>query len=186
MRTKLEIPPRYQPQQIFDSGRRLRIVVGIDEAQSRWWNIHCLQKDLAKQNVYGRRRRGLRYGFQSNPFGLWRHLWLTAEYVTQSIMPFVHVQGQLGQSYSFEGQQRQNWYSWRNWRNIEPLSRAAYYKAMLKKNLSEHWSFFREVLPPQKKTEWLSWRNCLEIENLRALQHNYHHLRSKINPVLDF
>ena len=104
-------------------------VVGIDEAQFFDDEIIRVCNDLANKGV----RvivAGLDMDFKGNPFGPMPSLMATAEYVTK-----VHVvctrTGNLAQ-YSYRKNQNDNLVLLGEVNEYEPLSRAAYYKAMLR------------------------------------------------------
>jgi len=103
-------------------------VVGIDEAQFFDDEIVRVCNDLANKGV----RvivAGLDMDFKGNPFGPMPNLMATAEYVTK-----VHAvctrTGNLAQ-YSYRKNQNDNIVLLGEVNEYEPLSRAAYYKAML-------------------------------------------------------
>ena len=104
-------------------------VVGIDEAQFFDDEIVRVCNDLANKGV----RvivAGLDMDFKGNPFGPMPNLMATAEYVTK-----VHAvctrTGNLAQ-YSYRKNQNNNLVLLGEVNEYEPLSRAAYYKAMLR------------------------------------------------------
>jgi len=104
-------------------------VVGIDEAQFFDDEIIRVCNDLANKGV----RvivAGLDMDFKGNPFGPMPSLMATAEYVTK-----VHAvctrTGNLAQ-YSYRKNQNDNLVLLGEVNEYEPLSRAAYYKAMLR------------------------------------------------------
>ncbi|WP_298550383.1 thymidine kinase [uncultured Algibacter sp.] len=104
-------------------------VVGIDEAQFFDDEIVRVCNDLANKGV----RvivAGLDMDFKGNPFGPMPNLMATAEYVTK-----VHAvctrTGNLAQ-YSYRKNQNDNLVLLGEVNEYEPLSRAAYYKAMLR------------------------------------------------------
>jgi len=107
-------------------------VVGIDEAQFFDDEIVRVCNDLANKGV----RvivAGLDMDFKGNPFGPMPSLMATAEYVTK-----VHAvctrTGNLAQ-YSYRKNQNDNLVLLGEVNEYEPLSRAAYYKAMLRDKL---------------------------------------------------
>ncbi len=109
-------------------------VVGIDEAQFFDEGIVKVCNDLANKGV----RvivAGLDMDFKGNPFGPMPALMATAEYVTK-----VHAvctrSGNLAQ-YSFRKASSKDLVLLGETEEYEPLSRAAYYKAMLKENLKD-------------------------------------------------
>lgn len=107
-------------------------VVGIDEAQFFDDEIVSVCNDLANRGV----RvivAGLDMDFKGNPFGPMPALMATAEYVTK-----VHAvctrTGNLAQ-FSYRKSQRDDLVVLGETDEYEPLSRAAYYKAMLKEKV---------------------------------------------------
>jgi len=107
-------------------------VVGIDEAQFFDDEIISVCNDLANRGV----RvivAGLDMDFKGNPFGPMPNLMATAEYVTK-----VHAvctrTGNLAQ-YSFRKSTKEDLVLLGETDEYEPLSRAAYYKAMLKEKV---------------------------------------------------
>lgn len=104
-------------------------VVGIDEAQFFDDEIVRVCNDLANKGI----RvivAGLDMDFKGNPFGPMPNLMATAEYVTK-----VHAvctrTGNLAQ-YSYRKSENDNIVMLGEVEEYEPLSRAAYYKAMLR------------------------------------------------------
>ena len=109
-------------------------VVGIDEAQFFDDEIVTVCNDLANKGV----RvvvAGLDMDFKGNPFGPMPALMATAEYVTK-----VHAvctrTGNLA-NYSFRKSSDKNLVLLGETEEYEPLSRAAFYKAMLKERVSK-------------------------------------------------
>jgi thymidine kinase len=107
-------------------------VVGIDEAQFFDDEIISVCNDLASRGV----RvivAGLDMDFKGNPFGPMPNLMATAEYVTK-----VHAvctrTGNLAQ-YSFRKSTKEDLVLLGETDEYEPLSRAAYFKAMLKEKV---------------------------------------------------
>ena len=107
-------------------------VVGIDEAQFFDDEIVKVRNDLANRGI----RvivAGLDMDFKGNPFGPMPNLMATAEYVTK-----VHAvctrTGNLAQ-YSYRKAQGQDIVMLGETEEYEPLSRAAYFKAMLRDRL---------------------------------------------------
>lgn len=107
-------------------------VVGIDEAQFFDDEIVKVCNDLANRGI----RvivAGLDMDYKGNPFGPMPALMATAEYVTK-----VHAvctrTGNLAQ-YSFRKSQNDNLVMLGETEEYEPLSRAAFYKAMLKEKV---------------------------------------------------
>ena len=109
-------------------------VVGIDEAQFFDDEIVSVCNDLANKGV----RvvvAGLDMDFKGNPFGPMPALMATAEYVTK-----VHAvctrTGNLA-NYSFRKSSNENLVLLGETEEYEPLSRAAYFKAMLREKLNK-------------------------------------------------
>lgn len=109
-------------------------VVGIDEAQFFDDEIVTVCNDLANQGI----RvivAGLDMDFKGNPFGPMPHLMATAEYVTK-----VHAvctrTGNLAQ-FSYRKAINDDLVFLGENEEYEPLSRAAYYKAMLKERVKK-------------------------------------------------
>lgn len=109
-------------------------VIGIDEAQFFDDEIVQVCNDLANRGI----RvivAGLDMDFKGNPFGPMPALMATAEYVTK-----VHAvctrTGNLAQ-YSYRKTQNENLVLLGETEEYEPLSRAAYYKAMLRDRLKK-------------------------------------------------
>ncbi|MBT8306660.1 MAG: thymidine kinase [Maribacter sp.] len=122
-------------------------VIGIDEAQFFDDEIVTVCNDLANRGV----RvivAGLDMDFKGNPFGPMPALMATAEYVTK-----VHAvctrTGNLA-NYSFRKAQNDDLVLLGETGEYEPLSRAAYYKAMLKERVKEI-DVDVEELPQTKK-----------------------------------
>tara|TARA_B110001454_G_C12527771_1_gene353879 strand:- start:74 stop:685 length:612 start_codon:yes stop_codon:yes gene_type:complete len=102
-------------------------VVGIDEAQFFDNEIVAVCNDLANRGV----RvivAGLDMDFKGNPFGPMPALMATAEYVTKVHAVCTHT-GNLAH-YSFRKAQNDNLVMLGETQEYEPLSRAAYYKAL--------------------------------------------------------
>ncbi|WGK65875.1 thymidine kinase [Croceiramulus getboli] len=126
-------------------------VVGIDEAQFFDDEIVKVCNDLANRGV----RvivAGLDMDFKGNPFGPMPALMATAEYVTK-----VHAvctrTGNLAQ-YSYRKSSSDNLVLLGEKEEYEPLSRAAYYKAMLRERLrSMDVNAPEEVTPVRKKLD---------------------------------
>ncbi|MFT6869913.1 MAG: thymidine kinase [Paraglaciecola sp.] len=105
-------------------------VVGIDEAQFFDDEIVAVCNDLANRGV----RvivAGLDMDFKGNPFGPMPALMATAEYVTKVHAVCTHT-GNLAH-YSFRKAQNDKLVMLGETQEYEPLSRAAYYKAVKKK-----------------------------------------------------
>lgn len=126
-------------------------VVGIDEAQFFDDEIVRVCNDLANKGV----RvivAGLDMDYKGNPFGPMPNLMATAEYVTK-----VHAvctrTGNLAQ-YSYRKNQNDNIVLLGEVNEYEPLSRAAYYKAMLSDKLKTmHVNDVEEVNTKSKDTD---------------------------------
>jgi thymidine kinase len=104
-------------------------VVGIDEAQFFDDEIVAVCNDLANRGV----RvivAGLDMDFKGNPFGPMPALMATAEYVTKVHAVCTHT-GNLAH-YSFRKAKNDNIVMLGEMQEYEPLSRAAYYKALRK------------------------------------------------------
>lgn len=104
-------------------------VVGIDEAQFFDDEIVRVCNDLANKGI----RvivAGLDMDFKGNPFGPMPHLMATAEYVTK-VHAICTRTGNLAQ-YSYRKSASDNLVLLGEVDEYEPLSRAAYYKAMLR------------------------------------------------------
>lgn len=125
-------------------------VVGIDEAQFFDDEIVTVCNDLANKGV----RvvvAGLDMDFKGNPFGPMPALMATAEYVTK-----VHAvctrTGNLA-NYSFRKSSNDNIVMLGETEEYEPLSRAAFYKAMLREKISKIDVEIEEVNPNNKNLE---------------------------------
>ena len=102
-------------------------VVGIDEAQFFDDELVAVCNDLANRGI----RvivAGLDMDFKGNPFGPMPALMATAEYVTKVHAVCTHT-GNLA-NYSFRKAQNDNIVMLGETQEYEPLSRAAYYKAL--------------------------------------------------------
>lgn len=109
-------------------------VVGIDEAQFFDDEIVAVCNDLANSGI----RvvvAGLDMDFKGNPFGPMPALMATAEYVTK-VHAICTRTGNLA-NYSFRKANNDNLVFLGEVEEYEPLSRAAFYKAMLKEKISE-------------------------------------------------
>lgn len=107
-------------------------VVGIDEAQFFDDEIVTVCNDLANQGI----RvvvAGLDMDFKGNPFGPMPALMATAEYVTK-VHAICTRTGNLA-NYSFRKASNENLVFLGETEEYEPLSRAAYYKAMLREKI---------------------------------------------------
>ncbi len=125
-------------------------VVGIDEAQFFDDEIVKVCNDLANRGI----RvivAGLDMDFKGNPFGPMPALMATAEYVTK-----VHAvctrTGNLAQ-YSYRKAKNQNIVMLGETEEYEPLSRAAYFKAMLRDRLRKMEVESPEEIDPSKPQE---------------------------------
>jgi len=122
-------------------------VVGIDEAQFFDDEIVTVCNDLANSGI----RvvvAGLDMDFKGNPFGPMPALMATAEYVTKvhAICPRT---GNLA-NYSFRKSQNDRLVLLGETEEYEPLSRAAFYKAMLKEKISKIEVTDPEIVTPKK------------------------------------
>lgn len=109
-------------------------VVGIDEAQFFDDEIITVCNDLANKGV----RvviAGLDMDFKGNPFGPMPALMATAEYVTK-VHAICTRTGNLA-NYSFRKSSNDNLVLLGETEEYEPLSRAAFYKAMLKERVKK-------------------------------------------------
>jgi thymidine kinase len=109
-------------------------VVGIDEAQFFDDEIISVCNDLANKGI----RvvvAGLDMDFKGNPFGPMPSLMATAEYVTK-VHAICTRTGNLA-NYSFRKSDNDKLVLLGETDDYEPLSRAAYYKAMLKEKISK-------------------------------------------------
>jgi thymidine kinase len=107
-------------------------VIGIDEAQFFDDEIVTVCNDLANQGI----RvivAGLDMDFKGNPFGPMPALMATAEYVTK-VHAICTRTGNLA-NYSFRKSEDNNLVMLGETNEYEPLSRGAYYKAMLKEKV---------------------------------------------------
>ncbi len=123
-------------------------VVGIDEAQFFDDEIVTVCNDLANSGI----RvivAGLDMDFKGNPFGPMPNLMATAEYVTK-----VHAvctrTGNLAQ-FSYRKAVNDDLVFLGENEEYEPLSRAAYYKAMLKERVKHYPVKDAETVDPEKK-----------------------------------
>lgn len=123
-------------------------VVGIDEAQFFDDEIVKICNDLANRGV----RvivAGLDMDYKGNPFGPMPALMATAEYVTK-----VHAvctrTGNLAH-YSYRKAKSDDLVLLGETEEYEPLSRAAYYKAMLREKVSKMEVKDSEEFPPKKQ-----------------------------------
>ncbi|MBC3758407.1 thymidine kinase [Hyunsoonleella sp. SJ7] len=126
-------------------------VVGIDEAQFFDDEIVRVCNDLANKGV----RvivAGLDMDYKGNPFGPMPNLMATAEYVTKVHAVCVRT-GNLAQ-YSYRKANSDNIVLLGEEEEYEPLSRAAYYKSMMRDKI-RHMKVkdAEEVTPKQKKSD---------------------------------
>ncbi len=122
-------------------------VVGIDEAQFFDDEIVSVCNDLANKGV----RvvvAGLDMDFKGNPFGPMPALMATAEYVTK-VHAICTRTGNLA-NYSFRKSNNDKLVLLGETEAYEPLSRAAFFKAMLREKISQIQVISEEV-PSQKK-----------------------------------
>lgn len=122
-------------------------VVGIDEAQFFDDEIISVCNDLANKGI----RvvvAGLDMDFKGNPFGPMPNLMATAEYVTK-VHAICTRTGNLA-NYSFRKSDNDKLVLLGETEDYEPLSRAAYYKAMLKEKISKL-EVRAEEVPPNGK-----------------------------------
>ena len=122
-------------------------VVGIDEAQFFDDEIVTVCNDLANKGV----RvvvAGLDMDFKGNPFGPMPALMATAEYVTK-VHAICTRTGNLA-NYSFRKSNNDDLVMLGETEEYEPLSRAAFYKAMLKEKVKEM-KVDSEEVPSTKK-----------------------------------
>ena len=122
-------------------------VVGIDEAQFFDDEIVSVCNDLANQGI----RvvvAGLDMDFKGNPFGPMPALMATAEYVTK-VHAICTRTGNLA-NYSFRKAQNDSLVFLGENEEYEPLSRAAFYKAMLKEKINVLRVQAEEVIPFKK------------------------------------
>ena len=124
-------------------------VVGIDEAQFFDDEIVTVCNDLANKGV----RvvvAGLDMDFKGNPFGPMPALMATAEYVTK-VHAICTRTGNLA-NYSFRKANEDKLVFLGETGEYEPLSRAAYYKAMLKEKVRKLAVDVEEVPPTNRKS----------------------------------
>ncbi len=124
-------------------------VVGIDEAQFFDNEIVTVCNDLANKGV----RvvvAGLDMDFKGNPFGPMPALMATAEYVTK-VHAICTRTGNLAH-YSFRTANDDNLVFLGETGEYEPLSRAAFYKAMLKEKVRKLPVDIEEVTPNTRKS----------------------------------
>ncbi|SDL62475.1 thymidine kinase [Kriegella aquimaris] len=125
-------------------------VIGIDEAQFFDDEIVTVCNDLANKGV----RvivAGLDMDFKGNPFGPMPALMATAEYVTK-VHAICTRTGNLA-NYSYRKSSNDNLVLLGETGEYEPLSRSAYYKAMLKEKVKHMNVADEEVLENKKNTD---------------------------------
>ncbi len=125
-------------------------VVGIDEAQFFDDEIVTVCNDLANKGV----RvvvAGLDMDFKGNPFGPMPALMATAEYVTK-VHAICTRTGNLA-NYSFRKSNIDDLVLLGETESYEPLSRGAYYKAMLKERVSQLDVTIEDVTASIKKSD---------------------------------
>ncbi|MDG1571583.1 thymidine kinase [Robiginitalea sp. M366] len=124
-------------------------VVGIDEAQFFDDEIVSVCNDLANRGI----RvvvAGLDMDFKGNPFGPMPALMATAEYVTK-VHAICTRTGNLA-NYSFRKSRSERLVLLGETDEYEPLSRAAYYKAMVKERIRDLDVRDEEILPSKKES----------------------------------
>ena len=124
-------------------------VVGIDEGQFFDNEIVWVCNDLANKGI----RvivAGLDMDFKGNPFGPMPNLMATAEYVTK-VHAVCTKTGNLAQ-YSYRKAKSNNLVLLGEVEEYEPLSRAAYYKSMLREKLRNITVNEHEELSTKRKT----------------------------------
>jgi len=124
-------------------------VVGIDEAQFFDDEIITVCNDLANKGI----RvvvAGLDMDFKGNPFGPMPALMATAEYVTK-VHAICTRTGNLA-NYSYRKSKNDKLVLLGETDEYEPLSRAAFYKAMLTEKISTMDVQDEEILPSKKTT----------------------------------
>jgi thymidine kinase len=122
-------------------------VIGIDEAQFFDDEIVTVCNDLANKGV----RvivAGLDMDFKGNPFGPMPALMATAEYVTK-VHAICTRTGNLA-NYSFRKSNNDKLVMLGETNEYEPLSRGAFYKAMLKEKVKDMHVDSEEVAPNKK------------------------------------
>lgn len=122
-------------------------VIGIDEAQFFDDEIVTVCNDLANKGV----RvivAGLDMDFKGNPFGPMPALMATAEYVTK-VHAICTRTGTLA-NYSFRKSNDDNLVLLGETEEYEPLSRSAFYKAMLKEKIKNMNVEGEQILNPKK------------------------------------
>ncbi len=124
-------------------------VVGIDEAQFFDDEIVTVCNDLANKGVRVL-VAGLDMDFKGNPFGPMPALMATAEYVTK-VHAICTRTGNLA-NYSFRKSNNDKLVLLGETEAYEPLSRGAFYKAMLREKISQMDVLSEEVTPNRKKS----------------------------------
>lgn len=122
-------------------------VVGIDEAQFFDEEIVAVCNELANKGI----RvviAGLDMDFKGNPFGPMPALMATAEYVTK-VHAICTRTGNLA-NYSFRKSKNDNLVLLGETDQYEPLSRAAFYKAMLREKIGKMQVMAEEIQAPKK------------------------------------
>lgn len=125
-------------------------VIGIDEAQFFDDEIVTVCNDLANKGI----RvivAGLDMDFKGNPFGPMPAMMATAEYVTK-VHAICTRTGNLA-NYSYRKSSNDNLVLLGETGEYEPLSRSAYYKAMLKEKVKHMNVADEEVLENKKNTD---------------------------------
>ncbi|MDC6387950.1 thymidine kinase [Maribacter sp. PR1] len=125
-------------------------VIGIDEAQFFDDEIVTVCNDLANKGV----RvivAGLDMDFKGNPFGPMPALMATAEYVTK-VHAICTRTGNLA-NYSFRKSNNDNLVMLGETNEYEPLSRGAFYKAMLKEKVRHMDVDSEEIKDPNKNSD---------------------------------
>ena len=125
-------------------------VVGIDEAQFFDDEIVTVCNDLANKGI----RvvvAGLDMDFKGNPFGPMPALMATAEYVTK-VHAICTRTGNLA-NYSFRKSNNDDLVLLGETESYEPLSRGAFYKAMLRERISEIDVSIEDVTANVKKSD---------------------------------
>ncbi|HFS67131.1 MAG TPA: thymidine kinase [Flavobacteriia bacterium] len=141
-------------------------VVGIDEAQFFDDGIVQVCNDLANRGI----RvivAGLDMDFKGNPFGPMPALMATAEYVTK-VHAVCTKTGNLAH-YSFRKANNDDLVLLGETQEYEPLSRAAYYKAMHEENESENLKKLNEkrkkdLIAAKKESDKINKKNSIKKE----------------------
>ncbi|MFS4468973.1 thymidine kinase [Maribacter sp. 2210JD10-5] len=125
-------------------------VIGIDEAQFFDDEIVTVCNDLANKGV----RvivAGLDMDFKGNPFGPMPALMATAEYVTK-VHAICTRTGNLA-NYSYRKSNNADLVMLGETEEYEPLSRGAFYKAMIKEKVKKIEVSSEEIIAPKKKSD---------------------------------